>query len=43
MVGNNQELWGKLILMFHNSTMEGHSSMMVTAKTVGGLFYWRGQ
>jgi len=38
-VGNNQELRGKLISMFHNSTMGGHSGMMVTTKTVGSLFY----
>ena len=38
-VGNNQELRGKLISMFHNSTMGGHSGMMITTKTVGSLFY----
>jgi hypothetical protein len=42
-VGSNQELRSKLISMFHNSTVGGHSDMMVIAKMVGSLFYWRGQ
>jgi hypothetical protein len=42
-VGSNEELRGKIISMFHNSTVGGHSGMRVTAKSVGSLFYWRGQ
>jgi hypothetical protein len=42
-VGKDPELQDKLIFMFHNSAMGGHSGMTVTAKTIGGLFYWKGQ
>jgi hypothetical protein len=42
-IGNNDELQIKLIAMFHNSVMGGHSRMTVTTKTVGSLFYWKGQ
>ena len=42
-VGKNPELRDKLISIFHNSAVRGHSSMTITAKTIGGLFYWKGQ
>jgi len=42
-IGNNDELRIKLIAMFHNSVTGGHSGMTVTTKTVGSLFYWKGQ
>jgi hypothetical protein len=29
--------------MFYNLAVGGHSGMIVTAKTIGGLFYWKGQ
>jgi len=38
-VGKNPALRDKLISMFHNSVVGGHSGMTVTAKTIGGLFY----
>ena len=38
-VGRDLEMQNKLIYMFHSSTMEGHSSMTVTSKIIGGLFY----
>jgi len=42
-VGNSDELRSKLISMFHNSVIGGHSGMTVTTKTVESLFYWKGQ
>jgi hypothetical protein len=42
-VGRDLEMQNKLISMFHNSTVGGHSSMTVTSKIIGGLFYWKGQ
>jgi hypothetical protein len=42
-VGKNPALRDKLISMFHNSAVGGHSGMTVTSKTIGGLFYWKGQ
>jgi hypothetical protein len=42
-VDRDPELRHKLISMFHNSAMGGHSGMTVTSKTIGGLFYWKGQ
>jgi IS30 family transposase len=42
-VGNNSVLRSQIIFMFHNSALEGHSGMTVTSKTVGSLFYWKGQ
>ena len=37
MVGNDSNLQGKLISIYH------HSSVTVTAKRLGSLFYWRKQ
>jgi hypothetical protein len=42
-VGKDPELRDKLIYMFYNSAVGGHSGMTVTTKTIGGLFYWKGQ
>ena len=38
-IGHNDELRMKLIEMFHNSAIGGHSGMTVTSKIVGSLFY----
>jgi transposase InsO family protein len=42
-VGNNSTLQGKLIYIYHDSVIGGHSGVTVTAKRVGSLFYWRKQ
>jgi len=41
-VGKDPKLQNKLISMFHDSTMRGHSGMTITSKTIEGLFYWKG-
>lgn len=38
-VGRDPELQHKLIYMFHNLVVEGHSGMTITSKTIRGLFY----
>nr|XP_034889166.1 uncharacterized protein LOC118029398 [Populus alba] len=42
-VGNNPDLQGQLISLYHDSALGGHSSITATAKRVGSLFYWRKQ
>ena len=42
-VGNNSDLQGQLISLYHDSALGGHSDITATAKRVGSLFYWRKQ
>jgi hypothetical protein len=42
-VGHNMALHSQIISVFHNSAVGGHSGMTMTSKTVGSLFYWKGQ
>jgi hypothetical protein len=42
-VGNDPDLQGQLISLYHDSAIGGHSGIIVTVKRVGSLFYWRKQ
>jgi len=42
-VGNDPDLQGKLISLYHDSTIGGQSSITVTSKRLGSLLYWRKQ
>ena len=42
-VGRDLELQSKLISLYHNSVVGGHSGVTATTKRVGSLFYWKGQ
>jgi hypothetical protein len=43
MMGNNPSLHRKLISLYHNTAMRGHSSICVTTNRVRGIFYWKRQ
>ena len=42
MVGREQTLLSKIINLFHESAFGGHSGVVVTAKRIGELFWWKG-
>jgi hypothetical protein len=38
-VGNDFNMQGKLISIYHDSAIEGYSGVTVTAKRLGSIFY----
>ena len=41
-VGNDGELRKKLIALFHNDVLGGHSGVLATSKRLAGVVYWKG-
>ena len=42
MVGSDAELRKRLIAVFHDDLMGGHSGVLATSKRLAGVVYWKG-